>query len=46
MSTEKAEVEVEIGLGFEAGEDVFIVKGKAKANLTVKLMLVPERHSV
>ena len=39
MSIEKAEVE--IGLGFEAGGDVFIVKGKAKANLTVKLTLVP-----
>jgi len=39
MSIEKAEVE--IGLGFEAGGDVFIVKGKAKANLTVKLTLLP-----
>lgn len=39
MSIEKAEVE--IGLGFEAGGDVFIVKGSAKANLTVKLTLIP-----
>ena len=39
MSIEKAEVE--IGLGFEAGGDVFIVKGSAKANLSVKLTLVP-----
>jgi len=39
MSIEKAEVE--LGLGFEAGGDVFIVKGKAKANLTVKLTLLP-----
>jgi len=39
MSIEKAEVE--IGLGFEAGGDVFIVKGTAKANLTVKLTLLP-----
>lgn len=39
MSIEKAEVE--IGLGFEAGGDVFIVKGKGKANLSVKLILLP-----
>jgi len=39
MSIEKAEVE--IGLGFEASGDVFIVKGRAKANLTVKLTLLP-----
>jgi hypothetical protein len=41
MSIEKAEVE--IGLGFEAGGDVFIVKGKGKANLTVKLTLLPTK---
>ena len=40
MSIEKAEVE--IGLGFEAGGDVFIVKGKGKANLSVKLTLLPK----
>ena len=39
MSIEKAEVE--IGLGFEVGGDVFIVKGKGKANLSVKLTLLP-----
>ena len=41
MTIEKAEVE--IGIGFEAGGDVFIVKGKGKANLTVKLTLVPTK---
>ena len=39
MNIEKAEVE--IGIGFEAGGDVFIVKGKGKANLSIKLTLLP-----
>ena len=39
MNIEKAEVE--IGLGFEAGGDIFIVKGKGKANITIKLTIVP-----
>lgn len=39
MNIEKAEVE--IGIGFEASGDVFIVKGKGKANLSIKLTLLP-----
>jgi len=42
MSIEKAEVE--IGIGFEAGGDVFIVKGKGKANLSIKLTLLPIKN--
>ena len=42
MNIEKAEVE--IGIGFEAGGDVFIVKGKGKANLSIKLTLLPIKN--
>ena len=39
MSIEKAEIE--LGIGFEASGDIFIVKGKGKANLSIKITLLP-----
>jgi Trypsin-co-occurring domain 1 len=42
MNVEKAEVE--IGLSFEAGGDVFIANSKAGATLKVKLVLGPKKE--
>lgn len=36
------EAEVEIGIGFSAEGNIFIAKGNANANLTVKLVLAPK----
>ena len=36
------EVEVEVGLGFEAEGNFFIAKGKTNASLTIKLKLTPK----
>ena len=36
------EVQVEIGLGFEAEGNVFIAKGKTNASLTISLTLKPK----
>ncbi len=33
--------EIEMGLGFEANGNIFIVQGKAKANLSIKLKISP-----
>ncbi len=33
------QVEIELGLGFEAEGNIFVTKAKTKANLTVKLIL-------
>ena len=33
-------IEVELGLGFEASGNAFIVKGKGKANLSIKLTIL------
>jgi len=40
MILEKAEVE--IGIGFSAEGNIFVAKGKANANLKVKLVLSPK----
>ena len=40
MNIEKAEVT--LGLAFEASGNMFIVKGKTKANLSIKLILTPK----
>ena len=37
-----SQAEIELGLGFEAGGNVFIASGTAKANLTVRLTLTPK----
>lgn len=37
-----SEVQVEIGLGFEAEGNVFIAKGKTNASLTISLTLKPK----
>ena len=36
------QAEIELGLGFEAEGDLFIARGTANANLTVKLTLKPK----
>ncbi|MCP4697589.1 MAG: hypothetical protein GY862_12175 [Gammaproteobacteria bacterium] len=36
------QAEVELGIGFEAEGGLFVAKGKANANLTVKLILKPK----
>jgi hypothetical protein len=36
------EVEIEVGLGFEAEGNFFIAKGKTNASLTVRLKLTPK----
>lgn len=33
--------EIEMGLGFEANGSIFIIQGKAKANLNIKLKITP-----
>jgi hypothetical protein len=35
-------MEVEIGIGFSAEGNIFVAKGKANANLKVKLVLSPK----
>jgi len=41
MNMEKAEVE--LGFAFEGKGDLFLVSGTAKANLTVKITLLPKK---
>lgn len=36
------QAEIELGLGFEAEGDLFVARGTANANLTVKLILKPK----
>ncbi len=35
------QAEVQLSLGFEGSGDIYVVKGKANANLTVKMTLKP-----
>lgn len=39
------QVELELGLGFEAEGDLFITKAKGNANLTVKITIKPNTRS-